>query len=164
MNKRNIIIFILCIVLVYISYKSYKNSDMFENHNVENFQSILSGLKKKKKKENFSKNSKNSDNLDNLDNLDKLNNQTKSKKKTDSYIKNSLRKLKSKTSGTTFDDLLNETEFMDPERLSLESMQKDLANYSNSFKKEKFKNNSKSTAESFEKFKFYKEKFFEIFN
>ena len=134
---------------------------MFKNHNIENienFESILSGLKNKKKKENFSKNS------DNSDNLDKLNNQTKSKNKTDSYIKNSLRKLKSKTSGTTFDDLLNETEFMDPERLSLESMQKDLANYSNSFKKEKFKNNSKSTAESFEKFGFYKEKFFEIFN
>ena len=38
-----------------------------------------------------------------------------------------------------------------------------LADYKESFNKEKFKNNSKNTAESFEKFAFYKEQFFNIF-
>ena len=42
-------------------------------------------------------------------------------------------------------------------------MKEEFYKYNNSFKKEKYKNNSKSTAYSFEKFAFYKEKFFEIF-
>jgi len=42
-------------------------------------------------------------------------------------------------------------------------MKEELNNYYNSFNKEKFNNNSKNTAESFEKFSLYKEKFFEIF-
>ncbi len=45
----------------------------------------------------------------------------------------------------------------------LESFSETIFNYKNSFKKEKFKNNSKNTAEAFEKFAFYKEKFFDIF-
>ena len=36
--------------------------------------------------------------------------------------------------------------------------------YKKSFSKEKFKNNSKNTSESIEKFAFYKQKFYEIFD
>ena len=42
-------------------------------------------------------------------------------------------------------------------------MKKDLYSYKQSFNKEKFKNNSKNTRESLEKFALYKEKFFELF-
>ena len=42
-------------------------------------------------------------------------------------------------------------------------MKKELIKYYRSFNKEKFKNNSKSTSESFEKYSLYKEKFFELF-
>ena len=66
-------------------------------------------------------------------------------------------------SGTTFDDLLKQTEKMDPDKYTLANMRKTILDYNNSFKKEKFKNNSKNTSESLEKFSLYKEKFFEIF-
>ena len=42
-------------------------------------------------------------------------------------------------------------------------MKNELNKYYQSFNKEKFKNNSKDTRESFEKFALYKEKFFELF-
>jgi hypothetical protein len=42
-------------------------------------------------------------------------------------------------------------------------MKKELSIYNKSFTKEKFKNNSNNTSESFEKFALYKEKFFELF-
>ena len=147
MKSSKIILIILCTILVFIVYNLYKTSNDDNYKNIENF-SILKGLNNKKKKNNNS--NTNSDDNDN-DNNDKLD------------FKNSLRKLKSKKTGTTFDDLFKATEDMDPEKISFENMKNDLFKYNNSFKKEKFKNNSKNTAESFEKFNLYKEKFFEIF-
>jgi hypothetical protein len=131
-------------------YNLYKTSNNDSYKNIENFVSNLKGLNnKKKKKNNFS--NTNSDDNDNSNSDSKLD------------FKKSLRKLKSKKSGTTFDDLFKATENMDPDKLSFENMKNELIKYNNSFRKEKFKNNSKSTAESFEKFQLYKEKFFEIF-
>lgn len=63
----------------------------------------------------------------------------------------------------SFDDLFKATENMDPNRYSMTSIFNNLSDYKESFNKEKFKNNSKNTSESFEKFALYKEKFFELF-
>ena len=63
----------------------------------------------------------------------------------------------------SFDDLFKATENMDPNRYSMTSIFNNLSDYKESFNKEKFKNNSKTTAEAFEKFSFYKEQFFNIF-
>ena len=138
MNKKQILYFVLSIILFFIVYNLYKtcnnkNNEYFDN--IENFKSKLEGFKKK--------NNKNK------------NNNNDSKKL--------IKKMKSKTSGTTFDELFKATEDMDSDKFSISNMQKELSKYYDSFKKEKFKNNSKSTAESFEKFAFYKEQFFNIF-
>ena len=149
MKSNKIIIIILCIILGLIIYKLYKNDKTYKN-NIEHF-GILNNLnnKKKNKKNNNKKNNNNNNNNDN--DIDTLS------------LKQKISKLKSKKTGATFEDLLKATEDMNPEKLSLSNMKEEFYKYNNSFKKEKFKNNSKSTAESFEKFAFYKEKFFEIF-
>ena len=145
MKTRQILFCIFCVILVLIIYNLYKSCNTISNYeNIENF-SILEDLnnnsdKKKKKKKN------NNDNDDNI--LD---------------FKKSIKSLKSKKTGTTFDDLFKAAEDMKPEKLSMTHMLKELSKYNDSFKKEKFNNNSKNTAESLEKFKFYKEQFFNIF-
>jgi len=148
MKSNKIIIIILCIILGLIIYKLYKNDKTYKN-NIEHF-GILNNLnnKKKNKKNNNKKNNNNNNNDNDIDTLS---------------LKQKISKLKSKKTGATFEDLLKATEDMNPEKLSLSNMKEEFYKYNNSFKKEKFKNNSKSTAESFEKFAFYKEKFFEIF-
>ncbi len=138
--------YFLCnlVLIIYNLYKSCNTISNYENiENIENF-SILEGLdKKNKKKKN------NDDNEDNDDNI--------------LDFKKSIKSLKSKKTGTTFDDLFKAAEDMKPEKLSMTHMLKELSKYNDSFKKEKIKNNSKNTAESLEKFKFYKEQFFNIF-
>jgi len=62
-----------------------------------------------------------------------------------------------------FNKLMKNTENTYKERNESDSFMDSIHKYKKSFKKEKFKNNSKSTAESFEKFSLYKDKFFEIF-
>ena len=150
MKTNKVILIAFCIILICIVYNLYINSN--ESISIENFDSILKDLNKnsKKKKKNNS-NSNSSDSSNDSDNRLTLD------------FKQSVKKLKSKKTGTTFDDLFKATENMEPEKLSVENMQKELTRYNNSFKKEKFKNNSNSTAEAFEKFGLYKEKFFEIF-
>ena len=64
----------------------------------------------------------------------------------------------------TFDDLYTEAEKLHPEKYTIDSMKQSFLDYKESFNKEKFKNNSNSTAEAFEKFAYYKEKFYEIFD
>ena len=92
--------------------------------------------------------------------LEKMKNITKKNKKNQNKAKFS--NIKSNKT-TTFDDIIKMTENIDPDKYSIENMYKKLEDYKASFNKEKFKNNSKSTAESFEKFAFYKEQFFNIF-
>lgn len=87
--------------------------------------------------------------------LEKMKNISKKKKK------NKFSDIKSKKT-TTFDDLITKTENMSNNN-SIENFSKKLREYKDSFNGAKFKNDSKSTAESLEKFALYKEKFFEIF-
>ena len=88
--------------------------------------------------------------------LEKMKNISKKKKKEKFSNTDSKKK-------TTFDDLIKTTEKMSLENNSMEDIYKKLQEYKDSFNKDKFKNNSKNTAESLEKFQLYKDKFFEIF-
>ena len=139
--KTNIIIsLVLFVILILILYNlNYKD-------NIETF-GILNKLNKKNNNKKKNKNKNN--------NRDKFSDTI--------GIRSSLNSLKSEKTGVTFDDLLTVTEGLDPDAISLTRMKEELNNYYNSFNKEKFNNNSKNTAESFEKFSLYKEKFFEIF-
>lgn len=92
--------------------------------------------------------------------LEKMKNITK--KKNTNQKKAKFSNIKSNKT-TTFDDIIKMTENIDPDKYSIENMYNNLTDYKSSFNKEKFKNNSKNTAESFEKFAFYKEQFFNIF-
>ena len=92
--------------------------------------------------------------------LEKMKNITKTKKI--NQKKDKFSNIKSNKT-TTFDDIIKMTENIDPDKYSIENMYNNLIDYKSSFNKEKFKNNSKNTAESFEKFAFYKEQFFNIF-
>lgn len=170
MKTNTIIIIILCVILVLIIYNLYQKDnqkdiqninyvDDDDNDDIEHF-GILNNLKKKNK--NNKNNNKNNKNKNKNNNDDDANDNDNIKSNSLDFKKN-FNSLKSKKSGVTFDDLLTATEGMDPETISLATMQKELSNYRKSFSKEKFSNNSKSTAESFEKFALYKDKFFEIF-
>ena len=149
MKIKHLLYCTLFVILMIIVYNLYINNN--ENINTENFESVLKGLNNKKNSKNNNSSDSKKDNNDDFEKIKKL------------KIKKKLSSLKSKTTGTSFDDVFKATENMDPDRLSLLSINADLSKYYNSFKKEKFKNNSKNTAESFEKFGLYKEKFFEIF-
>jgi len=172
MNKKQILFFIFFIILVIIVYNLYKKCNNINNFiindervEIENFEDKKKYLKKNKNK---NKNNNNNNNDNNTDNNNNNNNDTDNTDNTDNGktildFKKSIRKMKSKKTGTTFDDLFKATEKMDADKLSVENMNNNLSDYYNSFKKERFKNNSKNTAESFEKFAFYKEQFFNIF-
>jgi hypothetical protein len=148
--KSNILIVIfLSIIVILIAYNLYKNDNENNTNNNKYYEhfGILDKLKNKKKnnKDNFKDTKEKYDDI----NISK-------------YHK-SIRDLKSKKSGTTFEDILKSSEEINPEKLTVENMKNELYKYHQSFKKEKFKNNSKNTRESFEKFGLYKEKFFELF-
>lgn len=148
---------ILGIIVCIIIYKLYKNDSQNQGqyNDIETFESVLNKLKTKKSK------GKNNNNSDNSDNSSNSNNSDSKNKIFNDYFKSKSSKFSN--SGTTFDDLLKQTEKMDPDKYTLANMRKTISDYNNSFKKEKFKNNSKNTSESLEKFSLYKEKFFEIF-
>ena len=145
MNPKLFMIIICIIITLCIAYKLYDNSIV-----IENFDSVLHKLKKNKTKNNINNSSNNIS--ESMADIDKK-----------PLINNSLRGLKSNKTKTTFEDLLKATENMDPDKYTLANMQNNVFAYSKSFNKEKFKNNSKNTAESLEKFAFYKERFFDIF-
>ena len=156
MKTNKIIVIFLCIILVSIIYNLYKNdydnNNKNENENqnesetfLEHF-GILDKIKKNKKKSNKNNNKK--ENYTDTPDMSK-------------YHK-TVRALKSKN-GATFEDLLKAGEAIDTSKLSIEAMKNELYLYNKSFSKEKFKNNSQNTRESFEKFALYKEKFFELF-
>jgi hypothetical protein len=148
MRTNKIIVIFLCIILVSILYNLYRNDNKNENNNanfIEQF-GILDKIKKNKKNSNINKNKK--ENYEDTSDTSK-------------YHK-SIKALKTK-SGTSFEDLLKAGEAIDTSKMSIESMKNELYLYNKSFSKEKFKNNSQNTRESFEKFGLYKEKFFELF-
>ena len=146
---------ILGIIVCIVIYKLYKNDSQNQGqyNDIETFESVLNKLKTKKGKGKNNNNSNKSDNSNNSD--------AEKNKIFNDYFKSKSSKFSN--TGTTFDDLLKQTEKMDPDKYTLANMRKTILDYNNSFKKEKFKNNSKNTSESLEKFSLYKEKFFEIF-
>ena len=101
--------------------------------NIERFESVLQTLKDNKKSENNTTIFKNSNNKSNF------------KKK------------------VRFDDIINDAESIDVGKYTIDNNKKSFFTYINSFGKDKFKNVSGTTTESFEKFGYFKDKFFEIF-
>jgi hypothetical protein len=141
-TNKYIIILICLVSLAVIVYKFNQDEDT-----IENFESNLSKLKNKNnsyKKKNKTKSSffniTGGNSNDNSDNH------------------------KTSKSGATFNDLMNMTEKMKPQRYTYDNIKEEIQKYSKSFNKEKFKNNSKDTTEALEKFSLYKKKFFEIFD
>ena len=63
----------------------------------------------------------------------------------------------------TFEDILKESEELDPSKYTVSNIKKSFFTYINSFSKDKFKNVSGTTHESLEKFSYFKDKFFDIF-
>jgi len=145
LTYKKFIIGILAIVVIVFIIKLFQNTDNTNTdntntENIEHFQSILKKLKTT---------SNNSERFDNVNvNV--------------SSSKDNKRKLKIK-SKLTFDDLVRETEDIDPSKYTISSLKNGLFSYVNSFKKEKFKNTTGTTTEALEKFDYFKEKFFEIF-
>jgi hypothetical protein len=143
-NTKLFILVLFSIIIIIITYKLYSNDTHNHNHNhnntIENFESILSKLKTNKKNSNNTKNKSN-----NKSNNKTKNNNNKNKKE------------------ITFDEIITNSEKFSKEKDNLESITDALAKYKKIFKSNKFKNNSQSTAESFEKFGFYKDKLFDLF-
>ena len=135
LTYKKLIIGILAIVIIVFIAKLYNT---FRNNSSEEFESI----------ENF-------ENILNKLKSNKRNNNSSRFKKN-----NNNAKLKKKV---TFEDLLKESEEMDVEKYTISNMKKNIFDYVNSFKKDKFANSTGTTTEALDKFSFFKEKFFEIF-
>ena len=125
---------IIAILAIVIVIFAIKLYKTYNNH-IETFESNLIKLKYK---------SKNNERFDNVSTSGK-NNKTKIKRK------------------LTFDDLVKETEDIDPSKYTITNLKKSFFGYVNSFSKDKFKNTTGTTTEALEKFDYFKEKFFEIF-
>jgi hypothetical protein len=138
LTYKKFIIGILAIVIIAFIIKLFQNTDNTDN--IEHFQSILKKLKTT---------SNNSERFDNVN----VNVSSSKENKRKSKIKSKL----------TFDDLVKETEDIDPSKYTISSLKNSLFSYVNSFKKEKFKNTTGTTTEALEKFDYFKEKFYEIF-
>jgi hypothetical protein len=142
-NTKLCILILFSIIIIIMTYKLYcKDLNNYEvnNNNVEHFESILSKLKTNK-------------------HTNTNNNKNKNNKNNNKNNKNNMKNKKN----ITFDELITKSEKFAKEKDNLESITDALAKYKKIFKSDKFKNNSQSTAESFEKFGFYKEKLFELF-
>ena len=140
-NTKILILILFSIIIIIITYKLYSNDMTNTNSNsIENFESILTKLKTNNKKNNNNNNTNNNNN----------NNKTKNNKT-------------NKNKSITFDEIISKSEKFSKEKDNLESITDALAKYKKIFKSNKFKNNSQSTAESFEKFGFYKDKLFDLF-
>ncbi len=141
-NTKLFILLLFFIIIIIITYKLYYNDihnyGLSNNNNIENFESILYKLKTNNKKNNKN----NNNNKNNKNNKNKNNKNNKS---------------------ITFDELITKSEKFSKEKDNLESITDALTKYKKIFKSNKFKNNSQTTAESFEKFGFYKEKLFDLF-
>ena len=63
----------------------------------------------------------------------------------------------------TFEDVMKEAEEIDHEKYTINNLKSNFFDYVDSFKKEDFKNVTGTTNEALDKFKIFKDKFFEIF-
>ena len=147
-NMNIFILFICTLILIIISYKLYKNDfkNDFNNESKNEYKTYIenfSVLKKLKSKNNFE---------------NTISNKLKKNK-----FKNVKNKFKNINNETTLDDLMRQSEAFSKKKEKVDSFTDSLEKYKNSFNNKKFKNNSKNTAESFEKFDLYKKKLFELF-
>jgi len=139
LNLKIVILIIFTIILIIIAYKLNSNDICSSKiHDIDNNNYI--------------------ENFESI--LSKLNTKNKTNKKNNNNNNNNNNK---KNKSISFDELISNSEKFSKEKDNLESITDALDKYKKIFNSKKFKNNSKSTAESFEKFKFYKDKFFELF-
>lgn len=136
LSYQNLLYFILGVVILILIYKLFKKQSTQNNENIENFESILNKLNKSK---------------------NKYNNKQKKRSQKSNFSN-------TKNTKTTLDDLVAEAEEIEPEKYSIGNIKQEIIDYANSFRKEKFNNTTGTTQEALEKFKLFKEKFFEIFN
>jgi hypothetical protein len=101
---------------------------------------------------------KNTDNFVDVDDSNNSNNNNNLTRR----VFNNLSTYKSNNE-YTIDDVIDRSERLKTNKMSMDYIKNELMKYYNSFKKEKFANNSPNTREALNKFPLYKEKFFEIF-
>lgn len=144
LSYENMLYLALGLLSIFIIYKLFKinkinnkNDNMDMDMNMEEgFQSIINKFKNIR------------------------NQNTNTRKSTDKIKKITKNKKGSKVS---FDDLITETEDMDPSRYTVDNIKNNFFTYLESFQKAKFKNVSGTTDEALEQIGFFKNKFFEIF-
>lgn len=73
-------------------------------------------------------------------------------------------KINKTNKSETFDNIMKRSEDFKKQKDNMGDFMSSFNKFKNSFTKEKFKNNSKSTGEALKKFSLYKTKFFEIFD
>jgi hypothetical protein len=119
---------------------------------------------------NLHNKTKNDNYIENFSNLKKLKknnskNNSKISKNNSKISKNNFQNIPKSNSNKSisFDYLMKKSEALAKKHNSQSSFLDSINKYRKSFNHAKFKNNSKNTAEAFEKFSLYKDKFFEIF-
>jgi hypothetical protein len=130
-----ILLGLIIIIILYNLYSKYDN-DIIDNYNdIENFESVIKKMKRNTKNNTLSK------------------------------IKsvNRNKKSNSRSGKATFDDIVRDAENLHPEKYTVDSLKADFFNYIESFQKAKFENITGTTNEALDKFSFFKDKFFEIF-
>jgi hypothetical protein len=135
LTYENFLYLALGLISIFIIYKLFTaNSSNLESGTEEGFQSIINKFK---------------------------NSKSKGSKSNFSDIK---KKSKTGRSKLSFDDIIKEAEDIDPGKYTVNSLKSSFFDYLESFQKAKFKNVTGTTDEALEKFGFFKDKFFEIFN
>lgn len=168
LTGQHFFIILFGLIIGYITYKIFKQIRDNDTDDIENFESSINKFIRKKnnnKKSNKSNNSNNSknhkiskvsktSNTNNSSNTDKTSNINKSK--------SNFANLSS-DSGITFDELIGKTEKMNLKKYSITNVKDDILDYLDSFKKEKFRNETGSSNEYLDQLGYFKDKFFEIF-
>ena len=96
--------------------------------------------------------------------LKKFKNVNKKKEKFGNIAKNKNKSEKFKNvKKATFEDAINRASNLDVSKTSFDYIKKEIAKYNKSLKSEKFENTGNATHDALEKYKFFKEKFYEIF-
>ena len=131
-------------MIIIITYKLYNDDSNDDSNNDSNHDNTINN--------NYIENFESV-----LSKLKKKNNNNNDTKKKNKNKNNNTKK------SVTFDEMVSKSEKFAKEKDDLESITDALSKYKKVFNAKKFKNDSKSTAESFEKFHFYKEKLFELF-
>ena len=114
---------------------------------------------------NLHNKTKNDNYIENFSNLKKLkkNNSKNNSKISKNNFQNIPKNSSNSNKNVSFDYLMKKSEALAKKHNSQSSFLDSINKYRKSFNHAKFKNNSKNTAEAFEKFSLYKDKFFEIF-